>query len=320
MPSFVAWMPHSAAQGWLFLPLAVLLGALHGLEPGHSKTMMAAFIIAIRGTVAQAVLLGLSAAISHTALVWIVALGGKYFWSGSSAASSEPYFQIASGLAVAAIAAWMMWRTWHGQHGGQHHAHAHAHNAQAGGHTHHHSHDHPRDHGHSHDHNHGTPGHHHHHDDDKSQAAWQDLMSQTETADAHERAHAAEIARRFASQNASGQAAPAHVTTGQIIVFGLFGGLIPCPAAITVLLLCLQMKAFVLAVVLVLCFSVGVAATMVAAGVLAALSLKHIRTRYSGLFDAFARRAPYASGALMMLVALYMGLSGWLSLSGGHLA
>jgi nickel/cobalt exporter len=29
--------------------IAILLGAPHGLEPGHSKTIMAAFIIAIRG-------------------------------------------------------------------------------------------------------------------------------------------------------------------------------------------------------------------------------------------------------------------------------
>ena len=36
-------------QAWLFIPSAILLGALHGLEPGHSKTMMAAFIVAIRG-------------------------------------------------------------------------------------------------------------------------------------------------------------------------------------------------------------------------------------------------------------------------------
>ena len=41
-----------ATAAWLYLPTAVLLGALHGLEPGHSKTMMAAFIIAVRGTVA----------------------------------------------------------------------------------------------------------------------------------------------------------------------------------------------------------------------------------------------------------------------------
>jgi nickel/cobalt transporter (NicO) family protein len=41
------------AQGnaWLFIPAAVVLGALHGLEPRHIKTMMAAFIVAIRGMV-----------------------------------------------------------------------------------------------------------------------------------------------------------------------------------------------------------------------------------------------------------------------------
>lgn len=46
-------------NAWLFVPSAILLGALHGLEPGHSKTMMAAFIVAIRGTMTQAILLGL---------------------------------------------------------------------------------------------------------------------------------------------------------------------------------------------------------------------------------------------------------------------
>ena len=43
-------------NAWLFIPSAILLGALHGLEPGHSKTMMAAFIVAVRGTLKQAVL------------------------------------------------------------------------------------------------------------------------------------------------------------------------------------------------------------------------------------------------------------------------
>ncbi|HAI6127943.1 TPA: hypothetical protein HJS51_000231 [Escherichia coli] len=27
-------------NAWFFIPSAILLGALHGLEPGHSKTMM----------------------------------------------------------------------------------------------------------------------------------------------------------------------------------------------------------------------------------------------------------------------------------------
>lgn len=65
------------AHTWLFVPTAILLGALYGLEPGHSETMTAPFIIAVRGTVTQAVLLGLAAILSHTAVVWPVALAGQ---------------------------------------------------------------------------------------------------------------------------------------------------------------------------------------------------------------------------------------------------
>ena len=52
-------------------------------------------------------------------------------------------------------------------------------------------------------------------------------------------------------------------------------------------------------------FSVGLALTMVASGVLAALSLKHVSTRWSG-FGEFARRAPYVSGLLILGVGLYI--------------
>jgi nickel/cobalt exporter len=96
---------------------------------------------------------------------------------------------------------------------------------------------------------------------------------------------------------------------------GLTGGLIPCPAAITILLLCLQLRQFSLGVALVLCFSIGLAVTLVSAGVLAALSVRHVRRRWSG-FDAFARRAPYASGALIICVGIYMGVQGVLGLHG----
>jgi nickel/cobalt exporter len=118
--------------------------------------------------------------------------------------------------------------------------------------------------------------------------------------DAHERAHADDIKRRFANRQ---------VTTTQIIIFGLTGGLIPCPASITVLLLCLQLKQFTLGAALVLCFSVGLALTMVASGAMAALSVKHVSKRWSG-FGEFARKAPYLSGGLILLVGLYIGLEG----------
>lgn len=68
MVDIASLLQQGAGNIWLFIPSAILLGALHGLEPGHSKTMMAAFIVAIRGTVSQAVLLGVSATLSHTAV------------------------------------------------------------------------------------------------------------------------------------------------------------------------------------------------------------------------------------------------------------
>lgn len=351
MSGLTELLQQSTAHAWLFVPSAILLGALHGLEPGHSKTMMAAFIIAIRGTVLQAALLGLSAAVSHTAVVWAVALGGLYYgrqWNGEQ---SEAYFQIASAAIIIAIAIWMIWRTWREQN---------------------------------------EDDHHHHHGEEVRQLALGDqvmsleifedgvpprwrlraehgvlphpeqvaleterpdgarqsfgfarkdgflesieaipephaflarlsLRSGTASAetsfaehehshmnlgdedDAHARAHADDIRKRFAGRT---------VTTWQIVLFGLTGGLIPCPAAITILLLCLQLKQFSLGFTLVLCFGIGLAITMVSAGVLAALSLHHIERRWTG-FSRFARQAPYVSAALIILVGTYTGWLGW---------
>lgn len=118
--------------------------------------------------------------------------------------------------------------------------------------------------------------------------------------DAHARAHAADIRTRFAGRT---------VTTTRIVLFGLTGGLIPCPAAITVLLLCIQLKQFSLGFDLVLCFGIGLAITMVSAGVLAALSLRHVERHWSG-FSRFAHRAPYVSAALIVTVGLYTGWMG----------
>ena len=296
-------------HGWLFVPSAIALGALHGLEPGHSKTMMAAFIVAIRGTLTQAVLLGLSATLSHTAVVWAVALAGLYFGQHWDAEASEPYFQLASAAIIIGVALWMAWRTWRGQHGHHHghdgdhgdhyhphdHAHGngHGHSHAAGGHAHPHGHAHvhPHAHPHPHDHNHN-----HNH---------APLHLDHDANDAHARAHAAEIQRRFAGRE---------VTTGQIVVFGLTGGLIPCPASITVLLLCLQLKQVALGATLVLGFSVGLALTLVASGVVAALGVRHLSrhasARWQGLRH-LTENAPYISSALITLVGLYVGWQGW---------
>lgn len=263
-------------NAWFFIPGAILLGALHGLEPGHSKTMMAAFIVAIRGTLKQAILLGLAATLSHTVVVWVIAMAGMWFGRGWDAQTAEPWFQLLSGVIIIVIALWMLWRTWRESRGAHDH--------------HHHDHDHHHDHEHEHEHEHKHEHEHHHNHDhhhDLVEADWQD---------AHQRAHAEEINRRFKGQE---------VTTGQIVVFGLTGGLIPCPASITILLICLQLKHVALGATLVLSFSVGLALTLVASGAIAAISLKHVSKRWSG-FGELSRKAPWFSGALIILVGLYM--------------
>jgi nickel/cobalt transporter (NicO) family protein len=66
----------------------------------------------------------------------------------------------------------------------------------------------------------------------------------------------------------------------------------------------------VLGSVLVLCFSIGLALTMVASGVIAALSVRYTEKRFGG-FGEIVRKAPYASGLLVLGVGLYLTLSGW---------
>jgi nickel/cobalt exporter len=101
----------SGGVGWLLLPSALMLGILHGLEPGHSKTMMTALIIAVRGTATQAVSLGLAATVSHTSVVWLVALAGMYFGRQFDSAFAEPLLQMVSAFLIIAIALWMLQRT-----------------------------------------------------------------------------------------------------------------------------------------------------------------------------------------------------------------
>ncbi|RFU89152.1 MULTISPECIES: nickel/cobalt efflux protein RcnA [Citrobacter] len=284
-------------NAWFFIPSAILLGVLHGLEPGHSKTMMAAFIIAIKGTIKQAVMLGLAATLSHTAVVWLIALGGMYISKAFTAQAVEPWLQFVSAIIILSTALWMFWRTWRGEQNWLADAH------------HDHGHDHHHDHHHDHDHHHHAhhDAHHHDHHHEHDHAALAGFAEDSkEYQDAHERAHATDIQRRFAGKE---------VTNGQILLFGLTGGLIPCPAAITVLLICIQLKAFTLGATMVLCFSVGLAITLVTVGVGAAISVQQAAKRWSG-FNTLARKAPYFSSVLIAMVGVYMGIHGYMGIVG----
>ena len=95
--------PYLAAVG-------LVLGSLHGLEPGHSKTMMAAFIVAVRGTPFQAVLLGVSAALSHSIVVWAMAVLALTWGDEMIGEKLEPWFIAGSGAIVMAVGLFMLCR------------------------------------------------------------------------------------------------------------------------------------------------------------------------------------------------------------------
>ncbi len=271
MPPIAELIQQGATNLWIFIPTAILLGALHGLEPGHSKTMMASFIIAIRGTMGQAALLGLCAAISHSLVVWALAAVALEFGNEMIAEESEPYFLLLSSVVVIGVALWIFIRT---------------RQEESAAHGHHH------DHGHDHDRPHDPrPG---------GGADYQD---------AHERAHAQDIQRRFSGQK---------VTPWQIALFGLTGGLIPCPASVTILMICLHLKQFALGAAMVASFSFGLALALVSVGVVAAWGVQHVGERLGqGRLSAMARKMPYLSSGLMALVGLFMGLQGLTRLLAG---
>ena len=149
-----------------------------------------------------------------------------------------------------------------------------------------------------------TEDHHHHHAAVAEAIKPEGDMYQ----DAHERAHAEDIAKRFTNRT---------VTTPQIVMFGITGGLMPCPAAFTILLVCLQLKKAVLGFAIVGAFSFGLALTMVTVGAAAAWSVQHAEKRFSGFSEAM-RKAPYVSCVLLTLLAAYMAWNGWHGLAASH--
>ena len=76
----------------------------------------------------------------------------------------------------------------------------------------------------------------------------------------------------------------------------------------------LQVKEVALGGVLVLCFSIGLAITLVTVGAAAAIGAKQASNGWPWL-GTVARRAPYLSSVLIIGVGLYVGFHGWIGLT-----
>ncbi|MGV9701713.1 nickel/cobalt transporter [Streptomyces sp. NPDC003483] len=254
---------------WVALVVALGVGALHAVAPGHGKTVTAAYLVGVRGRHRDALRLGVIVAVMHTlsvlvlATTWVALTGA----AGQGTKTVTTWMQAATGLVVVLVGGHLTYRQLRRRGAGHTHTHAHTHSSRPAEHSapvpvlagatradtdadaahvhldehHHSSTDGPTgDHGHHHGHTHGH-GHAHSHD---NLDPW---------------------SRRG------------------LLALALSGGLLPSPSAFIVLVSGLLTGRSIDAIVLVLAFGIGMAATLTAVGVLTvrghALVTRHTHTR-----------------------------------------
>jgi ABC-type nickel/cobalt efflux system permease component RcnA len=235
----------------LAIAAALILGAFHAVAPGHGKTVMAAYLVGERGSLRHGLALGVTVAVTHT--VGVLVLGLVLTATQTFAPESVyPWLGVLSGALFAALGVWLLVRALRQRHRMRAMAdtipapvHTHdAHGHVHGDHSHDDSHPHPHEHGGGHAHSHGGFGHTHVHYDESTPALG------------------------FRS----------------LMAMGFAGGLVPTPSAVVVLLGATAIGRAWFGAMLVIFYGVGLATTLVAAGI----ALAWARRRFS-LENASAR-------------------------------
>jgi ABC-type nickel/cobalt efflux system permease component RcnA len=281
-----------------FIALALLvaagLGAFHALEPGHGKTVVAAYLVGSRGTVWHALWLGLIVTAAHTAGVYLLGVVTLYASRYIVPERLYPWLGVVSGLIVAGLGFTLFLRRYAAS--GRPHDHGHSHGPD--------SHDHEGEpalaaalaHGPSHvDHAHATAdhGHAHAHGHDRSHGHSHDDHSHRHDLDhGHGHRHAP-VTDPDGRMSASG-----------LVALGVSGGLIPCPAAIVVLLTAVSLNRIGFGFLLIVAFSIGLAAILVAIGVLM-VQARRVVARFGNEQSPLIQRwLPLTSSAVMTLLGI----------------
>ncbi|MEV6512559.1 sulfite exporter TauE/SafE family protein [Streptomyces sp. NPDC051642] len=258
----------------LALLIAIALGAMHALAPGHGKTLMAATAAARGGRARLKDVLPLAASVTVTHTLGVVALGLLVTAGSAATPSVIAWLGIASGVLVLFAGANLVRRAWRNRPRPQAPSHPHPHphphdhrhetakaperslvlvsaHAEAGSaHTEAHPHPHSHDdavehtHGDTHDHDHGH-GHPHPHDHGHT----------------HDHDHAVE--HTHGGFTHTHETAP---TVRGTILLGFAGGLVPSPSAVVVLVGAAALGQAWFGLLLVVAYGVGLALTLTAAG------------------------------------------------------
>ncbi len=116
----------------LAIGLAIVLGGLHALTPGHGKTLVAAYLVGSRGTVQHAVFLGSIVTFTHTVSVIVVGLLALMAQQVIAPGLLVSVLEIGSGLLVVGMGVQLVLARWRALRSGD----ASEHNHGFGAHTH----------------------------------------------------------------------------------------------------------------------------------------------------------------------------------------
>jgi nickel/cobalt transporter (NicO) family protein len=293
----------------LFLLIAALiaatLGGFHALEPGHGKTLVAAYLVGSRGTACHAVLLGGVVTASHTIAVYALGIITLYASQWIVPEQLYPWLGAASGLLVAGIGFVLFIRRYL-----VFDAHAHEHGRAE---HHHHSQDYPL---HVHDLK--------HHDSSIAvlhRHTWWGGHVQDDHTDPHYATHTHShnhngsenggYARTHSSSHILAHAdtpTASGVSLKSLFALGITGGIVPCPAALVVLLGALALHRVAFGLFLIVAFSAGLAAVLIGFG-LAIVYAQRFMNRFGVQGPLVERWLPLASSAIITVVGLALTLS-----------
>ena len=268
------------------LVVSFVLGGLHALTPGHGKAIVAAYLVGSKGRVIDAVFLGLVVTFTHTFSV--IALGVIMLVAQEFAPEDiVPWLSLFSGVLIVGIGAWLLTTNMKRYYSSGAHNHSHGHGRT------HHSHDHDHDHSHADDHDHGHDdehGHDHDHDHDHSHEHGDD---HTHSHDDHAHTHS------------HGGRTHSHVPSERtgfwgLLSLGISGGIVPCVDALIGLLFAISLNKLVWGLIILCAFSLGLAAVLVAIGILMVLA-KPVIERFTGE-GVWLQRLPMLSAAVVILL------------------
>jgi len=259
----------SAGVVLLALVVAAGLGALHALEPGHGKTVVAAYLVGTRGTVRHAFYLGLVVTATHTAGVYLLGAVTLYASHYIVPERLYPWLGVFSGLTIAALGGYLFLRRYAGI--AQTHEHLHTPAQAPNHHAYTHTHDHAYSQAHVHAHHHESGPHHH-------------------------AAHAGHHHHHLPEET---------VAFRELLTLGITGGIVPCPAALVVLLSAVAMHRIGFGLLLIVAFSVGLAAVLIAVGLLMVYA-RQFMAHFRGEGPLITRWLPLASAAAVTLFGVVM--------------